>query len=203
MKLNELKKFIEKTLKESNNSRTISRVEELSKSIGESQLINKIVEYLDDHVLNEILDKIATEFDARKKDLVVADPQTNQPINMNPAPSPPPTPGRPVKPGIYENSHINQPEISTWDTSHEEKQGLYDSINSIWFDEFKEKVREELEQINPGNNLIGFFDKSMENKNSGYLKYLKQKYKFINEKTDMSMIAKDAANKIRDNWCGV
>ena len=81
MKLKLLKEFIKKTLNETERSSTLDRVQRASDAVGgDSKLLKYIVDNLNDHALNEILDKIeGGEFDARKKDLVVAD-ENNQPI---------------------------------------------------------------------------------------------------------------------------
>ena len=85
MNLKLLKEFIKKTLNETERSETLNRVNKTSEAVGgDSKLLKYIVDNLDDHTLNEILDKIeGGEFDARKGDLIVADPKTNIPINSN------------------------------------------------------------------------------------------------------------------------
>ena len=66
MNLTELHQFIKKVLNETNNDKTISRVDNLSKNIGNEELIKQIIRRIDDHKLNEILDQIEIEFDSRK-----------------------------------------------------------------------------------------------------------------------------------------
>lgn len=104
MNLNKLNETIKKVLNETNSEKTIVRVQEISKSIGEGDLLNQIVKHLEDHTLNEILDQVATEFDLRKNDLQVAD--------MN---------NQPEKPQAHTAKNFTQPGIPTSNANLDEQ----------------------------------------------------------------------------------
>jgi hypothetical protein len=154
MNLNELKRYVAKTLNETVVEKTFERLKNITERIGVESTLYEMIRKMDDFNVNKVLEQIETDYDLRKEESTEYDEpemtQDGEGHQNNPVAG--------AAPGTTEfdvdlGEGNSQSELGGWEAPEEEKSGLVNSVKK-WMEDPNNQDWYEKHPLNPKNKEL-------------------------------------------------